>query len=124
MASVPPPPPQSGQWVTAQKMIIIQVVSELYKSRLNKAKDPNLFFYRDSHKKEIDILFEKNRDLVPLEIKSSATYNSDLIKNLSFFFKSVSPDSESGYLVYSGESGSLADKVQGLNFKSASLCFD
>jgi uncharacterized protein len=100
------------------------VVSELYKARLNNAKDPNLFFYRDSHKKEIDILFEKNRKLVPLEIKSSATFNSELIKNVNFFFKSVSPDSESGYLVYSGESGGLANKVHGLNFKSASLCFE
>ena len=39
------------------------VVSELYKSYLNNGKRPPLFFYRDSNKKEIDvIIYQDNTD--------------------------------------------------------------
>lgn len=100
------------------------VVAELLKSRLNQAKDSNLFFYRDSHGKEIDILFEKQRKLTPLEIKSSATFNADLIKNLKFFKDSISSESKSSYLVYAGASALLSKEVMGLNFKDSGDFFD
>lgn len=95
------------------------VVSELFKSRLNRAKDPNLFFYRDSHKKEVDILFERQRELIPAEIKSSATYNPELIQSIRFMQESIKAQTGHGYLIYSGESGLLTENISGLNFKDA-----
>lgn len=95
------------------------VISELLKSRLNSAKDSNLFFYRDSHKKEVDIIFEKHRELIPVEIKSSATFDPELIEGIKFFQSSVKGQTGHGYLIYSGESGLLTEDITGLNFLDA-----
>lgn len=48
------------------------VVSEIYKSFLNRGKRPPLFYYRDSNKKEIDLIIYQNNTLYPIEIKKSA----------------------------------------------------
>lgn len=48
------------------------VVSEIYKSYLNAGKKPTLYFYRDSNKKEIDLILYQNATVYPIEIKKSA----------------------------------------------------
>lgn len=58
------------------------VVSEIYKSYLNSGKKPPLFFYRDSNKKEIDVILYQDGTVTPIEIKkSSAPKNA--VKNFS-----------------------------------------
>ena len=48
------------------------VVSEVWKSYLNAGKRPPLYFYRDSNKKEIDLILYENGTVHPIEIKKSA----------------------------------------------------
>ena len=49
------------------------VVSEIFKSYLNEGKhNPPLFFYRDSNKREIDLLIYEDGTLTPIEIKKAA----------------------------------------------------
>jgi len=48
------------------------VVSEIYKSYVNNGKRPPLFFYRDSNKKEIDLIISMDGIVNPIEIKKSA----------------------------------------------------
>lgn len=45
----------------------------------------NLYFWRDSHGREIDLLVEKNSQLIPVEIKSGQTISSDYTRNIEFF---------------------------------------
>ena len=49
------------------------VVSEVYKSYLNAGKRPPLYFYRDSNKKEIDMILYQNGTVYPVEIKKAAS---------------------------------------------------
>ena len=50
------------------------VVSEIVKSWINKGLDVrNIFFYRDSNKKEVDLLIKRNATIFPIEIKMTAT---------------------------------------------------
>jgi len=49
------------------------VVSEIYKSFINNGKRPPLYYYRDSNKKEIDLIIYENNTLCPIEIKKSAS---------------------------------------------------
>lgn len=61
------------------------VVSEIYKSYLNAGKRPPLYFYRDSNKKEIDVLIYQDGILTPVEIKKgsapkNATKNFSVLK--------------------------------------------
>ena len=58
------------------------VVSELYKSYINNGKRPPFYFYRDSNKKEIDIIIAKDGMVHPIEIKKSAA-PKEAIKNFS-----------------------------------------
>lgn len=58
------------------------VVSEIYKSYLNAGQKPPLYFYRDSNKKEIDVIIYQDGFINPVEIKkSSAPKNA--VKNFS-----------------------------------------
>jgi predicted AAA+ superfamily ATPase len=56
------------------------VVLEILKSRLNRGKRPELFFYRDTHGNEVDLVIRQARTLIPIEIKSAATFTSDFLK--------------------------------------------
>ena len=49
------------------------VVSEVYKSYLNAGRRPPLYFYRDSNKKEIDLIIYVDGVVHPIEIKKSAS---------------------------------------------------
>lgn len=67
------------------------VVSEIIKSYIHNSKNPNIFYYRDKDKKEIDIIIEKNGKLYPIEIKKSANPTKNMVKNFS-----VIPDDKLG----------------------------
>ena len=62
------------------------VVSEIIKSFANNGLEAPLYFYRDKDKIEIDLLIEQNNTLYPVEIKKTASPNSDDVKN--FFITS------------------------------------
>ncbi|MDR2855143.1 MAG: ATP-binding protein [Methanomicrobiales archaeon] len=66
------------------------VFSEIYKSYLNAAKEPPLFYYRDKDKKEIDLLLLQDGTLYPIEIKKAASPGSESIKH----FKVLQPVTE------------------------------
>lgn len=55
---------------------------ELYKNFLNNGKRPPLYFYRDSNKKEIDLIIYQDNTVYPIEIKKSAA-PKDATKNFS-----------------------------------------
>ncbi len=56
------------------------VVSEIIKSYWHNGKNPNIYFYRDKDKKEIDVILEENGNLYPIEIKKKANPTSDDVK--------------------------------------------
>ena len=58
------------------------VVSEVYKSYLNAGKRPPMYFYRDSNKKEIDMILYQDSTVYPVEIKKSAA-PANAVKNFS-----------------------------------------
>lgn len=58
-------------------------VSEIYKSYVNAAIRPSLFFFRTSNQKEIDLLLEKDNMLFPIEVKKSASPSKGDARNFS-----------------------------------------
>ena len=63
------------------------VVTEFAKAELNRGRQPNLFFYRDSRGTEIDLVRTSANELNFFEIKSSKTFNAKYFDNI----KKVSP---------------------------------
>lgn len=92
------------------------VLIECLKSRYNLGNLPDLYFFRDSNGNEVDILFQDGRDLVAIEVKSATTFSSSQLKGIKRFTKIASKLKHS-YLVYNGDSHSLSDGVDVMNFR-------
>lgn len=60
------------------------VVSQILKSYVHNCDIPNMYYYRDSDQKEIDLLIEQNGKLYPVEIKKTASPDSSSFKNFCY----------------------------------------
>ena len=98
------------------------VVIECLKTRANQGKTPNLYFFRDSNGNEVDILFESGRELVAIEVKSSATYRQELLKGLKRL-RSLAPNIRQSYLVYAGEPFVFSDGIAALRYDQVEEVF-
>ena len=98
------------------------VILEAIKSRGNRGLKPNLYFYRDSHGNEIDLLFKSGRDLHAVEIKSSSTYNASFKKGLRHFDTNTHPLASQS-IVYAGESRKFSDQVQLISYPQTASLF-
>jgi predicted AAA+ superfamily ATPase len=78
------------------------VVSELLKTRYNHGRDHRLCFFRDRTGNEVDVLYPKGPEYVPVEIKSGQTVSSDWFKGFSVLKKTWSQSSFKGIVVYGG----------------------
>lgn len=59
------------------------IVSEIIKSYNANGIKPNISYYRDKDKNEIDLIFYKNNTLYPFEIKKTALPTKEMIKNFN-----------------------------------------
>ncbi len=98
------------------------VVADALKERLNQGRDPNLYFWRDTNGNEIDLLWEKQRKLVPMEIKSAMTWSKDFPNAIRRFRKSI-PDAEPGYVVYAGDLLPSDEDYSGIHFSQLATVF-
>lgn len=99
------------------------IVLEALKARYNQGLKPNLYFFRDSQGREIDILHKSGRDLLGIEIKSSSTWNASFKKALQHFSKNHHTLIKS-YIAYSGENKAFSDHIEALNFRDISRIFN
>lgn len=76
------------------------VVTEFRKLFLHSGQRPPVFFWRDSHGHEVDLLVDLGRRRVPVEIKAGSTVASDFLLGLDRYI-AMSGDQE-GILVYGG----------------------
>ena len=78
------------------------ILLEILKYRLNSGIPPNLFYYRDNNRNEIDCIIEKANTLDVIEIKSGQTFSDNFLKSLNFWEKHFSHFNSKRYLVYGG----------------------
>ncbi len=67
----------------SQQFHLMKNVSEIIKAYNARGITPNLYYYRDKEKNEIDLIFYKNNKLYPLEIKKTAIPKKEMIKSFS-----------------------------------------
>lgn len=95
------------------------VVVDILKARYNRGKEAGLFFFRDHHGNEVDLLVpspSSPHSPIPVEIKSSRTYHGDFLKSLAYFRKLL-PDAPAGYLVYDGDLEFTGEEGRAVNFR-------
>ncbi len=98
------------------------VVLEALKARYNCGLSPNLYFYRDSHGVEIDLLYKSGRNITGMEIKSASTFDNSFKKTLLRFSEQQHHLAHS-YVVYNGDSYSFSDGVKAINFRNTHAIF-
>ncbi len=94
------------------------VVLEFFKSRYNRGKLPNLYFYRDKSQNEVDLIEEKGTKLFAYEIKSAKAFTKSFVKNLDYFRKVAGDDVVSTQVIYDGENDIHTSENGMLNFRN------
>jgi predicted AAA+ superfamily ATPase len=79
------------------------VVSELVKSYANAGQECDLYFWRDSAGHEIDLLFETDGVLTPIELKSAETIASDFFSGLDYWRRLTADPEAPAALIYGGD---------------------
>ena len=77
------------------------VVTELIKKRTNAGLPINIYYWRDKTGHEIDVIIDNGGKLLPIEIKSGKTLNSEFFKNIEYWSKLSG--AEKSVLLYAGE---------------------
>lgn len=79
------------------------VVNEIYKRFLHRGEVPRLYFWRTSAGIEIDILVDVGNQLIPIEIKHSATARPAMASSIKTIFKDFPERVTQGYVIYAGD---------------------
>ena len=79
------------------------VLTETLKHRLNQGLPADVYFWRDNHGVEIDLLFQHNNLLHAVEIKSGTTFSQDWLKGCKRFEHYAGPRCGPSTVVYGGE---------------------
>lgn len=79
------------------------VVNEAMKNRFNRGKMPNLYFYRDSTQKEVDLLHTVANDFYAYEIKSGKVFHKDFMKGIDYIKEIFKERVTRTGIIYDGE---------------------
>ena len=79
------------------------VISELLKQRFNRGLPSNLSFWRNNTGEEVDLLIEHGDLLMPVEIKSGQTFNTDFLTGLIKWTRYAGTTALPAQLVYGGD---------------------
>lgn len=92
------------------------IIMEALKSRFNKGKDSNLFFYRDSNGLEVDLLLKNGSDYTAIEIKSSQTYHPDFESAIRSLNKVMKDSLTHKAILYAGDFENHSSEIKLLNY--------
>jgi uncharacterized protein len=93
------------------------VVNEIVKARYNQGLDSRLYFYQISGRNEIDLIFQRGHQLIPIEIKSAKTFNTSFISGIQSVTK-IAPDRfVEPHIIYSGDEEINVNGIQLLNYR-------
>ncbi len=97
------------------------VVTEILKAGYNTGGNFEIYFWRDNHKKEIDIIIDFGNKMYGLEIKSSETISEEYFDGLKYWRELTGTEKEDLYLVYGGRDNLIRN---GMNVVSWDNIYD
>lgn len=80
------------------------VISELCKSYYHTGQQPSMYYFRDSNNNEVDLLLDFGSKVLPIEIKSGQTINSEFFKGLEYWRELTGQKDSPAVLIYGGDS--------------------
>ncbi|SRR5579883_90963 len=82
-----------------ENLVILDIIKHYY----NEGKTPPLYYFRDQHGNEVDLLLKTGNQFVAFEIKASKTFTPSFLKGLAYFQSLTGDRYQQGYVVYTGE---------------------
>jgi len=79
------------------------VLMEIVKVLTHRGVDPQVYFWRTSAGREVDIVVETDRRLLPIEVKLSSTPRPAMANSIKVFQSDFGERSRPGYLVHPGD---------------------
>ncbi|MDR0296081.1 MAG: ATP-binding protein [Prevotellaceae bacterium] len=99
------------------------IIAEALKERYNKGKESNLFFYRDSHQNEVDLLLRYGDKFDAIEIKSAQTFHPEFEKGIKVMDKVFGARLQHKTIIYTGSFENTSGDIQLLNYKNLNKFF-
>lgn len=93
------------------------VVIEVIKHRNNSGLLNGVYFYRDSHQNEVDILLKQEGEITAIEVKSSMTYHPSFEKHISKLSEWIKTPITNKMVVYTGDFENTAGDVKLINYR-------
>jgi len=78
-------------------------IAEIHKKFFNQRQFPSTYFWRDSSGHEVDCLIDYGTKLIPIEVKSTSTYNARFFEKLSYYCQLSGMNPEDSRVVYGGQ---------------------
>jgi len=97
------------------------IVNEILKANYNRGERFEIYYWRDNHKKEIDLILDIGTKQLGIEIKSSATINTKYFNGLKYWKELTKTDATDLYLIYGGPENMIRN---GMNIVSWDNVFD
>lgn len=97
------------------------VVAETLKHRHNRGLPPDIYFWRDNHGLEVDLVFEQASRLYAVECKSGATFSPGWLDAARRWRTLVGPAAADPLLVFGGEGGHRGADYEVLPWRSVGL---
>ncbi len=92
------------------------VVAEMHKQQFHQGKRLSFYFWQDSHRNEIDLLWEKVNKINLMEIKSGKTVSKGFFSNLKKFSK-MQEENTGQFLVYGDDDRYTQNEVEVMGWK-------
>ena len=100
------------------------IISEMQKMSFYAGKRSDLYFWRDHSGNEIDCILEKNMaQLIPIEIKSGQTIQSNFSKGIEYWYTTTRLEVPKGSIVYAGEQSLEKKNVHIIGWKELKKIF-
>ena len=93
------------------------VVMEVLKHRYNQGMEGGVYFYRDSHQNEVDILLKQEGRITAIEVKASATYHPSFEKHISRLSEWIKTPVAKSLIVYAGDFENTAGTIGVVNYQ-------
>lgn len=94
------------------------IMNEFIKYNLNYGEKLEYYFWRDNHKKELDLIIDKGTCHYGIEIKSSETVQEKYFSGLNYWIKLTGNKPSSMYLVYGGNENMIRNGMNVVSWRN------
>ncbi len=93
------------------------VISEIIKYNYNCDLHFPVYYWRDNHRKEIDLIIDKGSNPIAVEIKAAKTFSREFLDGLKYWGAITGADPQNLFLVYAGDNIMKRDGINVLSWE-------